>query len=56
MKHTKFYSTRTKRAVSSGAQEGMGEAMVGTMPGFGIPLPHPPVTPGVRDHDERSKS
>ena len=25
-----------------GAQEGMGEARVGTMPGSGIPLPHPP--------------
>jgi hypothetical protein len=51
LRDPKFYTARTKRAVNSGARDGMAEARVGTMPGSGIPLPHPPGTPGVRDPD-----
>ena len=29
----------------SGARKGMGESRAGTMPGSGIPLPHPPAPP-----------
>ena len=42
LRDPKFYSARTKRAVNSGAREGMAEARVGMMPSSGIPLPYPP--------------
>ena len=48
LRDPKFYTARTKRAVNSGAREGMGESRVGAVPGSGIPLPHP--------FDERSES
>ena len=51
LRDPKFYSARTKRAVNSGAREGMGESRVGTMPGSGIPLPHSPF--GMSDGEAR---
>ncbi len=51
LRDPKFYSPRTKRAPARRAREGMAEDRVGTVPGSGIPLPHPPF--GMSDGEAR---